>query len=167
MRELVRRLRNYWKWKSGYFISSRARVYDRKNVKLGNRAEIAEFVIVRSPKSIVSIGNYSQVNPFTVIYGGEDVLIGENVMIGPHCMISAGNHDFKQLNVPMRFAGNVSKGPIIIGKDTWIGAGCVITDGVEIGENVVVAAGSVVTKNLPEYSIAAGVPAKVIGSRKS
>ena len=88
-------------------------------------------------------------------------------MIAPHCMIASGNHDHKQLDKPIRLAENISKGPIVIEDGVWIGANSTVTDGVRIGHNAVVAAGSVVTKDVEPYDIVAGVPAKVIGNRRS
>jgi virginiamycin A acetyltransferase len=65
----------------------------------------------------------------------------------------------------MRFATDISKGPIHIGDDVWIGANCTITDGVKIGNGSVIGANSVVTSDVPEYSIYAGTPAKFIRKR--
>ena len=112
------------------------------------------------------IGEYTQINPFTVIYGGSGVYIGDNVMIAPHCMIAAGDHDFKQIDLPIRHAGDLSKGPIVIEDGVWIGANVTITDGVIIGHDAVVAAGSVVTKNVSPYDIVGGIPAKKIANRR-
>jgi acetyltransferase-like isoleucine patch superfamily enzyme len=139
---------------------------DRKLIRLGNYCEIKDYVIIRTFKNPVVIGEYCQLNPFTVIYGGSGVYIGDNVMIAPHCMIAAGDHDFKQTKIPIRFAGSLTKGPIVIEDNVWIGANCTITDGVKIGREAVVAANSVVTRNVASYDIVAGVPARVIGNRK-
>ena len=87
-------------------------------------------------------------------------------MIAPHCMIAAGDHNFKQLEIPMRFAGGVTKGPIIIENNVWIGANVTITDGVRVGNDSLIAANSVVTRDVAPFDIVAGVPAKVIGNRK-
>ena len=146
-------------------VHKRASISQKCWVRLGERCEIKEYVIIRAAEAEVSIGKCSQVNPFTVIYGGVGVRIGDNVMIGPACMFAAGNHDYKQTERPMRFAGNLSKGPIIVDDNVWIGAHCVITDGVHIGKDAVIAANSVVTGDIPPYAIAAGTPARVIGSR--
>ncbi|MGC8823989.1 MAG: acyltransferase [Bacteroidales bacterium] len=147
-------------------ISSSAVLEKKHLIKLEKNVEIKEGVIIRTYNNPVFIGENTQINPYTVIYGGSGVYIGKNVMIAPHCMIAAGNHDFTQTSVPMRFAGNISKGPIIIEEDVWIGANTTITDGVTIKKGAVIAANSVVNTNVEEYAIVGGVPAKVIGSRK-
>ena len=137
----------------------------RSLIKLKKRSEIQDYVIIRTSSNPVIIGENTQINPFTVIYGGSGVTIGRDVMIAPHCMIASGNHDFKQLDKPIRHAGNLSKGTIIIEDGVWVGANSTITDGVRIGRNAVVAAGSVVTKNIEPYDIVGGVPARVIANR--
>lgn len=140
---------------------------DRRDlIRVGHKAEIQDFVIIRTYEQPVVIGAFCQLNPFTVIYGGSGVTIGDNVMIAPHCMIAAGDHDFRQIDKPIRFAGHLSRGPIVIEDNVWIGANCTITDGVRIGRDAVVGAGSVVTRDVAPFDIVAGVPARVIGNRK-
>lgn len=93
------------------------------------------------------------------------VSIGNNTIFGPNVAIHAENHNFDNLNVPIRLQG-VSRKGIKIGNDCWIGSGVKILDGVTIGDGCVIAAGAVVNKDIPPYSIAGGIPAKVIKSRK-
>lgn len=93
------------------------------------------------------------------------VSIGDNTIFGPNVAIHAENHNYNDINTPIRLQGATRKG-IKIGNDCWIGSGVKILDGVEIGDGCVIAAGAVVNKDIPPYSIAGGVPAKVIKSRK-
>jgi acetyltransferase-like isoleucine patch superfamily enzyme len=153
------------KFRFGYYISKTAILEKRNLIRVKKRAEIQDYVIIRTFRNPVHIGEYTQINPFTVIYGGSGVIIGNNVMIAPHCMIAAGNHDYKQINKPIRHAYNLSKGPIVIENSVWVGANSTITDGVTIGHDAVVAAGSVVTKNVEPWDIVGGSPASVIGNR--
>lgn len=143
-------------------------LYGEKNIMLNHGAKLWEYVIVRaSSTGELRLGVNSKIGPHSVVFAGSrGVHIGENVMIAPHCTLASGVHDFKQIEVPMIKAQSFSKGPIVIGDDVWIGANCTITDGVKIGNGVVVAANSVVTKDVEAYSIVAGVPASKIGSRK-
>jgi acetyltransferase-like isoleucine patch superfamily enzyme len=150
-----------------YSMHKTAIVKNRKLVHIGNNAEIQEYVIIKTFDGIVSIGANTQINPFTVIYGCSDIRIGNNVMIAPHCMIVSGTHNHHQTDIPMRFAGSPSKGPIVIEDDVWIGANCTIVDNITIGTGAVIGANSVVTKDVPSFSIVGGVPAKIIGARKS
>jgi acetyltransferase-like isoleucine patch superfamily enzyme len=158
---------NYSKKKNKFFIDKTASIKKRNLVVINDFAEIKEYVIIRTYENPVVIGKYTQLNPFTVIYGASGVYIGENVMIAPHCMIASGNHYFKQLEKPMRFAKHITKGTIVIEDNVWIGANVTITDGVRIGKDAVVAANSVVTVDVAPFDIVAGVPAKVIGNRKN
>ena len=141
-------------------------VINRKEfVEISPSAEIQEFVVIKTSGAKVAVGNFSQINPFTVIYAGADILIGANVMIGPSCVIASGNHAHLSLIEPMRFQGSTDLEPIIIKDDVWIGANCTITSGVTIGTGSIVAANSVVNKDVPSMSIVGGVPAKLISSR--
>lgn len=162
----VGRARELYRKARGYSVHRTAVLEKRSLVRIGKGAEIKDYVIIRTYENPVAIGDYVQINPFTVIYGGSGVQIGNNVMIAPHCMIAAGDHDFRQTEKPIRFAGNISKGPIIIEDNVWIGANCTITDGVRIGKDAVVAANSVVTRDVEPYDIVGGVPARKIGNRK-
>lgn len=87
------------------------------------------------------------------------VYIGDDVMIGPNTLITTVGHPLSPMGRKKRIG--ISK-PVHIGNNVWIGCNCVILPGVTIGDNAVVAAGAVVTKDVPENSVAAGVPAKII-----
>lgn len=95
------------------------------------------------------------------------ISIGNHVMIGHNTMIIGGNHNISRIDIPMMLQGEGKQGYIIIEDDVWIGAGVIILTGVRIGKGSVIGAGSVVTKDIPEYSIAVGNPTKVVKSRKA
>jgi len=95
-----------------------------------------------------------------------DIYIGDNTIFGHNCMVLTGKHDF-QNGVRKKLVTNEGETPltgqdIIIGAGCWIASGAIITGGVTIGNNVIIAAGSVVTKNIPSGIFAAGMPAKAI-----
>lgn len=116
----------------------------------------------------VTIGSGSSVNANCTIvgYGKEgQVTIGDNVRIAANAMIIAGNHIFDDVGTPICKQG-IRPAPITICDDVWIAGRVNITAGVTIGKDSVIAAGAVVTKDIPPYSVAAGVPAKVIKMRK-
>lgn len=138
----------------------------RRMIDLAPGCEVMHGVIIHAHRARVRIGKRSQINPYTVVYGGSGVTVGDDVMIAPHCILAAGNHDHQQLDQPMRTAPSISRGPIVIEDDVWVGAHCTITDGVTIGQGAVVGANSVVTRDVPAYAIVAGVPARVIGDRR-
>jgi len=153
--------------RKGYFVDRYVHIDDRRYVTIWRRVEIGRGVIIRTNgDKPIRIGDYTQINPYSVIYGGDGVYIGKSVLIAPHCMLAAGNHDYRQKDKPMRDAGNLSAGPIVIEDDVWLGAHVTVTDGVTIGRGAVVAANAVVTKNVRPFSIVAGVPAREIGMRE-
>jgi len=120
------------------------------NLKLGNR---------------VSLG-YGSV----FMCARADIVIGDNVMFGPNVTMITGDHRIDMIGKYMIDVGNDEKlpendQPIIVEGDNWIGANVTILKGVKIGEGSVIAAGSLVNKDIPPYAIAAGVPAKIIKYR--
>src|SRR6185437_9532866 len=92
------------------------------------------------------------------------IRIGSNVLMSPRVSLYAENHNFSDPTRPMKEQG-VTREPIVIEDDCWIASHSVVLAGVTIGRGSIVAAGSVVTKSMPPYSIIAGVPARVIKSR--
>lgn len=105
------------------------------------------------------IGANSSVAPYTKI--------GDNVMIGPEVIMYSRNHCIDRTDIPMCEQGFQDVNPIIIGNDVWLGRRVIILPGVTIGDGAVIGAGSVVSKNIPPFSIAVGNPAKIIKNRKS
>lgn len=97
------------------------------------------------------IGNNSGIGANSVI--GRGTVIGDNVMMGPECYIYTRNHAFSRTDIPMRGQGMKDFEPVTIGNDVWIGARVTILPGVKIGNGCIIGAGSVVTKDLPDYAI--------------
>ncbi len=93
--------------------------------------------------------------------------IGDNVMMGPDVEILTSSHRTDNVDIPMIFQGYNPLRGVTIGDDVWIGMRTIIMPGVTIGNGCIIGAGSIVTHNLPDYSVAAGVPAKIIKYRKS
>jgi len=113
----------------------------------------------------ISIGDYSSIGMNCVVQGG--VKIGNNVMMGPQVFIYTQNHNHDRTDIPMIAQGYEEEKPVVIGDDVWIGSRVTILPGVHIGEGAIIGASSVVTKDVPAYSIVGGNPAKVIKSRKT
>jgi acetyltransferase-like isoleucine patch superfamily enzyme len=142
------------------YISPFSYVRNHRNISIGLKTYINANVVLWPVE--LCIGNYTEINPGTCIYGR--VIIGSYVMIAPNVMIAGGNHSKLLNNVPMIFQKCTEKG-IIIEDDVWIGANSVILDGVTIKKGAVVAAGSIVTKNVQSNAIYAGNPARIIKFR--
>ena len=114
--------------------------------------------------SKVSIGDHSGIGVRASI--GGTCIIGKDVMMGPDCIIYTRNHKFDDCSLPMRLQGHQEEKPVIIGDDVWIGGRVIILPGVKIGSHSIIGAGSVVTKDVPDYAIVAGNPAMVKKYRK-
>ncbi len=143
----------------------------KQKIILGNRVSIGKFAIIRPSNSYggeigegLKIGNNSNIGPYSYIGCSGYIEIGDNVMISPRVSIYAENHLFDRTDIPMKEQG-VKKQFVKIEDDCWIAANSIILAGVTIGKGSVVAAGSVVSSDVPPYSVVAGVPARIIKQR--
>jgi acetyltransferase-like isoleucine patch superfamily enzyme len=110
----------------------------------------------------VRIGSGVFLNIAVMVAAVELVEIGDHCMFANGCFVTDGNHRFDDLDKPVPWQGFASKGPTRIGDNVWCGANVVVTSGVTIGRRCVIGANSVVTEDLPPFSIAAGAPARVL-----
>ena len=113
----------------------------------------------------VCLGNGSGIGVDFELNG--PVTIGNNVLMGPEVVVYTLNHRYEDSNIPIVLQGFSPMKRVVIGDDVWIGRRVMIMPGCHIGKDSVLAAGAVVTKDVPEYSIVGGVPAKVIGTRRA
>jgi acetyltransferase-like isoleucine patch superfamily enzyme len=134
-------------------------------VKIAKSAYIHPTVMIIPGSGCIEIGENSTLNEFCTIHGMDGVKIGNGVRTGPHTVIATEHHHFERLDVPIWKQG-ISGKPIVIEDDVWIGAHCTILGGVIIGAHSVIGAHSLVTKDIPPYSVAYGVPCKVRRTRK-
>ena len=135
-----------------------------RRFSLGKRSIIESFSCINNAVGDVLIGDHTRIGIHNTIIG--PVTIGHHVNLAQGITVTALNHNFSDLNKRIDEQG-ISTQLVTISDDVWIGANAVILPGVTIGQHAVVAAGAVVTKDVPPYSIVAGVPAKVIKSLKS
>ncbi len=110
----------------------------------------------------ITIGEGTFLNLGVMVAAMELVEIGAHCMVANHCFITDANHRFDDPVKPVPWQGFTSKGPTRIGDNVWCGANVVVTSGVTVGERCVIGANSVVTEDIPPFSIAAGAPAKVL-----
>lgn len=110
----------------------------------------------------LTIGEGCFLNLHTMVAAQNEVTIGDHTMFANHCFVSDASHRFDDPELPVPWQGFTSKGPTRIGSNCWFGVGCVVTSGVTVGDRCVIGANSVVTRDIPPHSIAAGAPAKVI-----
>jgi acetyltransferase-like isoleucine patch superfamily enzyme len=143
----------------------RANTERRPGITLGERVLIQDSVVINANRGEVVLGERSWLGPFCLVYGNGGVSIGANVLVAAHTTINTVSHSSKRCDVPINDQP-VLTDPVTIEDDVWIGLNAVILQGVTIGRGSIVGAGAVVTRSLPPWSIAVGVPAKVIGRRE-
>lgn len=190
LKELVEWLRSLLRWIPGGVGSKLRYYYYRTQFKnCGTRVSIAAGGHIRNCRNIVFgnnigiginaqlyaegdgsekiiIGNNVYLNSNVMInadHGGR-IEIGNNCIIGPNVVFRTSNHIFSSRKTPIRQQGH-KPGVIIVSDDVWIGANVVVLPDVTIGRSAIVAAGAVVTKDVDDYMIVAGVPARIIGTR--
>jgi maltose O-acetyltransferase len=123
---------------------------------VGENINIERMADIASNK--LKIGNHSGIGVRAYLQG--DITIGDYVMMAPDVSIFTTNHNTERTDIPMCQQGNAAEKPVVIGNDATI------MGGVTVGDHSIIAAGAVVTKNVPEYAIVGGVPAKVIKYRQ-
>lgn len=126
---------------------------------LGKKVAIEERSILNNGKGPLTIDDGSFIGISNVLIG--PVHIGKNVITAQHVVMSGLNHGYEDIHTPI-WQQPCTTSPIVIEEGCWIGANVVVTAGVTIGKQSVVAGGSVVTKNIPPYSVAVGNPARVV-----
>jgi maltose O-acetyltransferase len=125
-----------------------------KNVDIGRRVSFSPHI---------TLGDRSGIGDHSYIHG--NVRIGSNCMMGPEVTIFSKNHRFDRTDIPMNQQGFSEDRDVIIDDDVWIGTKAIIISGVHVGKGSIIAAGAVVTENVPEYAIVGGNPAKILRYR--
>lgn len=126
---------------------------------LGDDSTIEDFTVINNGVGDIYIGNRTRVGIGCTMIG--PVTIGNDVGIAQGVVLSGLNHNYEDVTIPISKQG-VSTAPIIIEDEVWLGANCVILGGFTVGKHSIVAAGSVITKNVPPYSLAFGNPARIL-----
>jgi len=153
---------------SSVVIERYARLFaygDSAEIIIQDNAYIHSYALIKADNGKIRIGKNCTVNDYSILYSHGDLIIGDDVHIAAHVVIVPMNHIYQDPEVPISQQG-ISKIGVTIEDDVWIGVSAVILDGVKIGKGAVIGAGAVVTKSVPAYSVAAGVPAVVIKQRK-
>jgi acetyltransferase-like isoleucine patch superfamily enzyme len=132
-------------------------------LEIGPQALFEPGVWITAPaQARIRIGAGTFLNLGVMVAAVELVEIGDHCMFANGCFVTDGNHRFDDPGKPVPWQGFTTKGPTRVGDNVWCGANVVITSGVTVGERCVIGANSVVTEDLPSFSIAAGAPAKVL-----
>jgi len=131
----------------------------RGRIRLGARVELGTGAVLDAHGGSIEIDDDCHVGPYCVIYGHGGVSIGASALIAPGCLLMSSGHTIPAMDELIRHQPNRTA-PIVIGRDTWLGAGAVVLPGVTIGTGAVIAAGAVVSRDVPDGVLVAGVPAR-------
>jgi acetyltransferase-like isoleucine patch superfamily enzyme len=126
---------------------------------LGQDSTIEDFCTINNASGFVQIGNRTRIGIGSVLIG--PVTIGDDVRLAQNVVVTAINHNYTDVTKPISEQG-ITTNEIYIGDETWLGSNSVVLPGIFIGKHCIVAAGSVVTKNVPSYSMVVGNPARII-----
>lgn len=145
----------------------------KQGIIFGDRCTVGRFATIRPTNVLLGelgeglrVGHNSNIGAYSYIGCSGYIEIGDNVMMGPRVNLMAENHNFDRTDMPMKEQG-VTRSFIKIEDDVWLGVNSTVLAGVTISKGAIIAAGAVVTKDVPPYSIVAGVPAKVIKTRQA
>jgi acetyltransferase-like isoleucine patch superfamily enzyme len=143
-------------FKLGSLIRDAERAWTLSTLRsCGSSARIDQRVFIWGADRL-DVGNKVDINGYTVIYAAGGVRIHDNVLIGANCVITSVSHP-----VSATERHQLVFAPVELLDNCWLGAGTMVMPGITIGRNSIVAAGSVVTKNIPDNCICAGIPAKI------
>ena len=136
-----------------------------RGIDFGKNVFVGRNTIVYCQNGNIDIGDNTNIGSNCQIFSAGQVHIGNNVLIAAYTYIVGGGHNYEDPDIPIIQQGRSAIG-ITIEDNVWLGASVKVLDGVTIGEGSIIAAGAVVTDDIPAYSIAGGIPAKVIKTRK-
>lgn len=142
-----------------------ARGAGERGIVIGDRVIIGRNATLLAKKGDIEIGGRSNIGAASVIISRGGIRIGEAALIGGECHISGGVFHTDDLHEPVMDQGIYTRGPIVIGGGVWLGMKVGVLDAVRIGDGCVIGAGAVVNRDVPDYAVAAGVPARVLKSR--
>ena len=137
-----------------------------RGIVLGDGVFVGRNTILSCKNGNITLGEHANVGFNVEIFSAADVRVGTRTLIAAYTYLVGGDHLFDRVDVPVLHQGRTARG-IDVGDNVWLGAHVVVTDGSRIGRDAVVGAGAVVTGDVPEFHIAAGVPARVIRDRRS
>lgn len=164
--------RRFRTWGKGSRIGPGLRVSCPSAIDVGRNVMISDHATLNvkeqrsDGRATLIIGDHTYIGRFVHINAWLDVVIEPYVLITHRVLLGDEDHIYDDPEVPIRLQGSKFKGPVLLKTGCWIGTGAAILPGVTIGRNAVVAANAVVTKDVPDYAVVAGIPARVIKQLK-
>ncbi len=146
---------------------------DAKGCDEGSGIEIGDGVMVSRNTSIIGkygsivIGDRANIGTNCLFGSMGRLTVGRNTIFAANCYVGGGMYRMERTDIPVVLQGSYTRGPLTVGDGCWLGAGAVVLDGVTLGRDVILGAGAVACKNLPDFAVAAGVPARVLRIRGS
>jgi acetyltransferase-like isoleucine patch superfamily enzyme len=137
-----------------------------QGIRIGDNVVLARNTVLSCKGGDIVIGRNSNISHSCMVHSETRVVIGENNLYAAFCyLIGGGEHDFSRTDVPVIQQGSRAKG-IVMEDNIWLGAGVKIQDGVTVGHDAVIGTAAVVTKDIPPFTVAVGIPARVVRERK-
>lgn len=134
-------------------------------IEIGNSVLIGRGSEIRTHSGTIRIDDYVNIGSECRISSTNRLHIGKHCLFAARCYVGGAQHSFDRTDQPIDRQPIVNKGGVVIENDVWLGAHVIVNDGVTIGQGAVIGAGSVVTRDIPPYAVAVGIPAKVIKRR--
>ena len=133
-----------------------------RGIRLGNGVFVGRNTTIYCKNGNVTVGDNASLSANVIVFSSNDLTLGEGTMVGSFSyLLSGGEYDYASPVPFCRQSGMETKGPLVIGRDCWLGAHVTVLDAASVGDRSVVAAGAVVTAPIPARSLAMGVPARV------
>ena len=153
-------------------VSKNVKVFHPDRISFGDNCDISEGVVFaplcqsggKAYPSEIKIGNNVHFGTQDRIASMNSVTIESDILLAVFVHITDHSHEYRKVGLPIRIQSVFSKGPVVIKKGAWLAFGCHVLSGVTVGEYSVVAANSVVTKDVPPYSVVAGNPAHIVSA---
>jgi len=135
-------------------------------ISIGDRVVVSKGCVLQAKTCAFEIGRNCDIGAHTMLSSIGGITLAPSVLIAGNCYIGGGRYHIEDKNSSIMDQGIYSRGAVTIGEGSWIGASSTILDGVSIGRGCVIGAGSLVTTNVPDYSVAMGTPARVVRTRE-
>lgn len=151
--------------KGNCYIGINCKIVNGGSIEIGENVKIRPYTNIYAVKDAsINLASNVEIGRDSTLSAYNQIVMRGGVLTGPHVFIADHNHEYKDINIPVYKQGiRANEGDRVeIGEGTWIGTNAVIVGNVKIGRNCVIGANSVVTRDIPDYCVAAGIPAKVI-----
>ena len=154
-------------WRFRCFVSPRAEVELSPHLSIGEGTHVGSFTKIKASDGPLSIGRNVQIATGCCITShAAGVAIGDDCLIGPNVSILGNRYRYDDLSIPMRLQGTVSERGVRLAADVWVGAGCCLLEGADVGAGSILTPNTVVAGPIPPGSIVQGNPAEVIFTRR-